>query len=71
MPNLTWSESRDGALIVADPSESPMGSMLGIGKGSKNHHCLDYPLFHMNIRQNAGSTVKLGLSAKDGPTDSD
>jgi hypothetical protein len=50
IPRHTWAECKDGLLIVADQAGGPFawGDM-----GGKNYHGLDYPLFHMDIRENA------------------
>lgn len=46
----TWAECRRGLLIVADQAGGPFD---GLSFGGKNYHGLDYPLFHMDIRENA------------------
>lgn len=46
----TWAECRQGLLTVADQSGGPFD---GLDMGGKNYHGLDYPLFHMDIRENA------------------
>jgi hypothetical protein len=51
IPRVTWAECRNGALTVADLSSGPMATMLT--SSGKNYHLLYYPLFHMNIRENA------------------
>lgn len=48
---LTWAECKDGALFVADQSGGMFDSIAGMP--GKNYHGLDYPLFHMDIRENA------------------
>jgi len=46
----TWAECRQGLLVVADQTDGPFD---GLAFGGKNYHGLDYPLFHMDIRENA------------------
>jgi DUF3089 family protein len=48
----TWAECRDSILFVADQSETDFGSLA---LPNKNYHGLDYPLFHMDIRENASA----------------
>ncbi len=50
----TWAECRDGYLTVADQSGTPFGKL---DMGRKNYHGLDYPLFAMDIRENAKARV--------------
>lgn len=68
----TWAECHRGLLIVADQGGGPFD---GVDVGGKNYHGLDYPLFHMDIRENARvrSTAYLqaavqGASASDANT---
>lgn len=56
LPNLTWAECQNGFLIVSDQAEGPMGAMANMP--GKNYHGLDYPLFHMDIRQNTVDRTK-------------
>jgi hypothetical protein len=46
----TWAACKDGLLYVADQTGGPFD---GVDMGGKNYHGLDYPLFHMDIRENA------------------
>ena len=46
----TWAECRNGFLTVADQNDGPFS---GMDLGGKNYHGLDYPLFAMDIRDNA------------------
>jgi hypothetical protein len=50
----TWAECRHGLLFVADQGGGPFD---GLDVGGKNYHGLDYPLFAMDIRENAGARV--------------
>jgi hypothetical protein len=50
LPHWTWAACRDGFLTVADQSGTQFGYM---DMGGKNYHGLDYPLFAMNLRENA------------------
>ncbi len=63
LPRLTWAECRDGALFVADQSEGPLAAMANMP--GKNYHGLDYPLFHMDIRENAVQRVSAYLQNPD------
>lgn len=51
IPQMLQAQCKDGVLFVSDQGGSPLdpGSM-GLGG---NYHLLDYPLFYMDIRQNA------------------
>jgi hypothetical protein len=62
----TWAECRDGFLTVADQSGGPFAK---VDMGGKNYHGLDYPLFAMDIRENAQARVRQYLLAavSDGP----
>jgi len=66
LPGHTWAQCRGGTLFVADQTGTPMfvGSMSG-GSG-RNYHGLDYPLFYMDIRDNAAARVASYLSARAG-----
>jgi hypothetical protein len=55
VPNETWAACKHGQLMVADQSETPFRG-LEIGK-TGNYHGLDYPLFHMDIRENAQARI--------------
>ena len=55
----TWAQCRNGILTVADQSGGPFGK---IDIGGKNYHGLDYPLFAMDIRENAKARVAAYLS---------
>jgi hypothetical protein len=55
LPRQTWAECRQGQLIVADQSDSPFSSL--IIRAGDNYHGLDYPLFHMDIRENAAQRI--------------
>lgn len=55
---LTTAECRAGFLMVQDQSSGP----LKTGTAGKNYHGLDYPLFAMDIRENAQVRVAAYLS---------
>jgi len=62
----TWAECRRGLLVVADQAGGPFD---GLAFGGKNYHGLDYPLFHMDVRENAKVRVGAyleGLKASSG-----
>ena len=50
----TWAECRNGFLTVADQSATLFAKM---DLGGRNYHGLDYPLFAMDIRENAKARV--------------
>lgn len=50
LPKTAWAECKDGLLFVKDQAGGPMGGLI---ISPKNYHGLDYPLFHMDIRDNA------------------
>jgi Protein of unknown function (DUF3089) len=55
VPNETWAGCKHGQLMVADQSDTPFRG-IEIGK-TGNYHGLDYPLFHMDIRENAQARI--------------
>ena len=65
LPRHTWAQCRGGTLFVADQSGTPMmRASMGLG-ASRNYHGLDYPLFHMDIRDNAAVRVAEYLARRD------
>lgn len=62
IPGHTWAECIDGDLIIADQSDTAFGA--GAIMGGKNYHGLDYPMFHMDIRENAILRSHAYLSAR-------
>jgi len=62
IPNMLQAECKAGVLFVTDQSGTGFDAGLGsIGGG--NYHLLDYPLFHMDIRENAKRRVATYLGA--------
>ena len=65
---LTWAECRRGLLMVADQSGGPFD---GLDVGGKNYHGLDYPLFDLDIRENArarsAAYLQLAVQSAAGP----
>jgi hypothetical protein len=61
VPHQTWAECRKGLLFVADQTGTPFGAL---DLGGKNYHGLDYPLFAMDIRENAEARANAYLSAQ-------
>lgn len=59
---LVAAQCKDGTLFVSDQSESEFGGP-GAGFGGGNYHLMDYPLFHMDIRDNAELRVATYLNA--------
>ncbi len=62
---LTWAECRNGVLYVIDLRKSVFG-VLELGRAG-NYHGLDYPLFHMDIRQNARARLAAFANAIGAP----
>ena len=60
MPGLTWAECRDGYLYVRDLADTVFAGLIIPGR---NYHGLDYPLFHMDIRQNAEQRTRAWFGA--------
>jgi hypothetical protein len=50
----SWAACRGGFLFVADQTGKPLGNL---DVGGKNYHGLDYPMFAMDIRENAKARV--------------
>jgi hypothetical protein len=63
LPHFTWAACEDGLLTVADQKTGPFASM---DLGGGNYHGLDYPLFAMDIRQNAEARARayMGQAAR-------
>jgi len=59
LPGHTWAQCRNGTLFVGEQLEEPFASYT-LAPG-KNYHGLDYPLFYMNIRENAKARVQAYL----------
>lgn len=55
LPGYTGAECRQGQLIVDDMSDTLFSGL--IIRAGDNYHGLDYPLFHMDIRANAGQRI--------------
>jgi hypothetical protein len=55
IPHETWAACEHGQLMVADQSHTAFRG-FEIGK-TGNYHGLDYPLFYMDIRENAGARI--------------
>jgi hypothetical protein len=60
VPGLTWAECRDGYLYVRDLADSVFAGLILPGR---NYHGLDYPLFHMDIRQNVDERIEAWFRA--------
>jgi hypothetical protein len=50
--NAVQAQCKDGFLFITDQSDNEFG-LVGGSSGSANYHGLDYPIFHMDIRENA------------------
>ena len=60
LPHLTWAECRDGTLRVAAQSSEVFAKL----RPGQSYHILDYPLFYMNVRENAKLRVKTFLASR-------
>jgi hypothetical protein len=60
LPGVAAAECLDGVLWVTDQSGNAIGERGSFG-GDANYHGLDYPLFHMDIRENASLRVRTWL----------
>ena len=58
--NLLQAQCKDGVLFVSDQSDTEFGNAGGIFGGV--YHLLDYPLFHMDIRENTKLRVATYLA---------
>jgi hypothetical protein len=63
IPGHTWAECRGGLLTVADQDTGPFAHS---NLGGHNYHGLDYPLFAMDLRDNAIARVT-AYNAATGP----
>lgn len=61
LPGVAAAECLDGVLWVTDQSDNAIGQRGSFG-GNANYHGLDYPLFHMDIRENATLRVRTWLA---------
>jgi hypothetical protein len=62
VPNGTWAACRHGQLMVADQENTPFREFDMLGTG--NYHGADYPLFHMDIRENAQTRIAAYMQSK-------
>lgn len=60
-PNLLQAQCKDGLLFITDLSDTGFDAAGG-SFGGGNYHGLDYPVFHMDIRENAKLRVAAYLS---------
>ncbi|MEZ5552284.1 MAG: DUF3089 domain-containing protein [Pseudomonadales bacterium] len=61
VPEMLQAQCRNGVLYITDQSDNPFGSVAG-SFGGGNYHGLDYPVFHMDIRENARARVATYLA---------
>ena len=54
--NMLRAKCKEGALYISDQTDTPFGEQGG-SFGGGNYHGLDYPVFHMDIRENAKDRV--------------
>ena len=55
--NMLRAQCKEGALYISDQTSTPFGEQGGSFGGGK-YHGLDYPVFHMDIRENAKERVQ-------------
>jgi hypothetical protein len=65
LKGYTRAECRGGILFVDDQNSEPFGKL---DMGGRNYHGLDYPLFAIDIRDNAIDRVKTYLSQQSATT---
>jgi len=53
IPHLVQAQCRDGVLYISDQTDTEFGNLAGSRGSSGVYHGLDYPIFHMDIRENA------------------
>ena len=56
IPNMLQAQCKDGVLYITDQTGTSFGNAGG-SFGGGNYHGLDYPVFHMDIRENAQRRV--------------
>lgn len=61
--NLVSARCGDGVLYVTHLDDGPFKPLAGLAGGT-NYHGLDYPLFHMDIRNNAALRVQTYLDRR-------
>jgi hypothetical protein len=62
--NAEWAECRYGRLFVTDLTGTPFAKL---DVGGRNYHGLDYPLFAMDIRENAQARIATSLAQQARP----
>ena len=65
--HMLQAQCRNGVLFITDQSDTAFGSAGGFF-GAGNYHGLDYPVFHMDIRENAKQRVAVYLAAMAEPS---
>jgi hypothetical protein len=63
IPNMLEAQCKDGVLYITDQSDTQFGKVGG-SFGGGNYHGLDYPVFHMDIRENAKLRVAAYFAEK-------
>jgi len=58
---MIQAQCKDGVLFITDQSDTIFGEQGG-SFGGGNYHGLDYPVFHMDIRENAKLRVQTFLA---------
>ncbi|MFX3657717.1 MAG: DUF3089 domain-containing protein [bacterium] len=65
LPNLVSARCGDGVLYVTHQEDGPFRALTGLAGGT-NYHGLDYPLFHMDIRNNVAARISSYLTRESG-----
>ena len=64
LPQMLQAQCKNGVLYISDQTGTVFGEQGG-SFGGGNYHGLDYPVFHMDIRENAKLRVQTFLARQD------
>ena len=64
LPQMLQAQCKNGVLYISDQTGTVFGEQGG-SFGGGNYHGLDYPVFHMDIRENAKLRVQTFLAQQD------
>ena len=64
MPQMLQAQCKNGVLYISDQTDTVFGGQGG-SFGGGNYHGLDYPVFHMDIRENAKLRAQTFLAQQD------
>jgi hypothetical protein len=68
LPQMLQAQCKNGVLYISDQTGTVFGDQGG-SFGGGNYHGLDYPVFHMDIRENAKLRVQTFLARQDSRND--